>query len=113
MQLPVVGSQATVLQSLATHLTVVASLTQTPEWQVSLGVHSVLSALQSAPSALTGFEQAPVAGSQVPAMWHWSDAMQVLAAPPAQAPAWQASPLVQALPSSQAAPLALTGFEQA
>src|SRR4051794_16894016 len=28
-------------------------------------------------SALVGFEQVPVAWSQVPAMWHWSNAVQI------------------------------------
>jgi hypothetical protein len=38
---------------------------QTPLWQVSDRVHA-LPSLQVAPSALTGFEQTPVALSHVP-----------------------------------------------
>jgi hypothetical protein len=34
-------------------------------------------------------------------MWHSSSAEQTLAAPPVQTAAWQVSPVVQALPSSQ------------
>jgi hypothetical protein len=62
---------------------------------------------------LAGFEQPPVDGLQVPAVWHWSDAVQVLAVPPEQAPPWQASPTVQVFPSSQAVPFVLAGFEHA
>ena len=37
--------------------------------------------------------------------------MQFTAAPPLHAPAWQLSPLVHALPSSQGVPFASAGFE--
>jgi hypothetical protein len=67
--------------------------------------------LQVAPLGLAGFEHVPFAGLQVPASWHWSEAVQVLAAPLVQAPAWHESPIVQALPSSQTNPLGLAGFE--
>ena len=52
--------------------------------------------------ALAGFEQVLVAASQVPAVWHWSDAGHV--GPAVQMPFWQLSFFVQALPSSQGAP---------
>jgi hypothetical protein len=68
--------------------------------------------LHPVPSATTGFEQAPLVGSQIPGPWHWSAAAQVTGAPGAQLPPWQVSPTVQALPSSQAVPSALLGFEQ-
>jgi hypothetical protein len=42
---------------------------QLPPLQVSVCVQASLS-LQAAPFAASGFEQAPVAGSQVPATWH-------------------------------------------
>jgi hypothetical protein len=42
---------------------------QVPLWQVSLRVQAFPS-LQAELSALTGFEQAPVAASHVPAAWH-------------------------------------------
>ena len=35
-----------------------------------------LPSLHAVPLGLAGFEQAPVAGSQVPAVWHWSLAVQ-------------------------------------
>src|SRR5215831_5902036 len=82
-----------------------------PPWQVSPVVQALLS-LQVVPFGAAGFEQMPVAGAHVPATWHWSDAVQTVAVPPVQAPAWQASPVVQALPSLQAVPLAAFGFEQ-
>jgi hypothetical protein len=57
-------------------------------------------------SAWVGLEQTPVAGSQVPAMWHWSSAAQTFGLAPTQAPAWQVSACVQASPSSQEVPSA-------
>jgi hypothetical protein len=42
---------------------------QAPDWQVSVCVQALLS-LQAVPLAAAGFEQVPVAGSQVPATWH-------------------------------------------
>jgi len=42
---------------------------QTPLWQVSVCVQA-LPSLQAAPFAFGGFEQAPVEGSHVPAVWH-------------------------------------------
>lgn len=65
------------------------------------------------PSALVGFEQAPVVGLQMPAAWHWSSALQVVTVPPVHEPAWHVSPAVQALPSLHGVPLVLIGFEQA
>ena len=83
---------------------------QTPAWQVSLCVQA-LPSLQAAPSGLTGFEQAPVCGSHVPASWQASGAAQVTAFPPVQTPAEHVSVRVQALPSSQAVPFGFCGFE--
>jgi len=65
------------------------------------------------PSGLAGLEHAPVLGLQVPAAWHWSEALQVTGFEPTQLPAWQVSVCVQALPSLQAEPFAFGGFEQA
>src|SRR5262249_10115708 len=61
--------------------------------------------------ALAGFEHVPVCGSQVPALWHWSEAVHSTAVP-VQAPAWQLSERVQALPSLQRGPAAFAGVEQ-
>src|SRR5262249_32634869 len=69
--------------------------------------------LQGVSLGAAGLEQAPVWGSQVPATWHWSLAVQVLGAPPTQAPLWQESPTVQALPSLQGVSLGAAGLEQA
>src|SRR5439155_974542 len=68
---------------------------------------------QAAPAGFAGFEHAPVAGSQVPASWHWSAGAQVTGFVPAHSPAWQVSVRVQALPSLQAAPSGFAGFEHA
>src|SRR5438067_2534753 len=54
----------------------------------------------------------PLAGSQVPATWHWSRVVQTTGFVPTQAPAWQESLWVQALPSVQVLPSALLGLEQ-
>ena len=76
-QAPVEGSQvpATWQASLAVHTTGLPPV-QTPAWQVSVCVQASPS-LHAVPSGCAGFEQAPVEGSQVPAAWHGSDAVQV------------------------------------
>src|SRR5437763_12702234 len=84
---------------------------QAPAWQVSVWVQA-LPSLQAVPSACCGVEQVPLAGSQTPATWHWSSALQTTGLAPVQVPAWQVSVCVQAFPSLQAAPSALAGLEQ-
>jgi hypothetical protein len=81
-----------------------------PFWQESLCVHA-LPSLQALPFAFAGFEQVPELGLQLPAVWHWSLALQVTGFVPAQAPFWQVSVCVQAFPSLHDVPLAATGFE--
>src|SRR5205814_2290622 len=73
----------------------------TPAEQASLDVQSLSSpqAVQPGPSLAAGLEHWPVAGLQVPGMWHWSDAVQTTGVPGAQVPAWQSSLPLQALPS--------------
>src|SRR5437879_6644512 len=83
---------------------------QTPLWQVSVCVHA-LPSLQVLPLAFAGFEHVPVVGEQVPAVWHWSEAVQATGLLPVHTPLWQVSVCVQALPSLQALPLAFAGFE--
>src|SRR5437879_545986 len=85
--------------------------TQAPAWQVSLCVHAFAS-LQLAPLGLARLLQAPVAGSQVPAVWHWSAAVHTTGFAPTQAPAWQVSLCVHALASLQLVPLGLAGLLQ-
>src|SRR5438552_3559199 len=84
---------------------------QLPAWQVSLCVQESPS-VQALPSALSGLEQVPLAGSQTPASWHWSSAVQTTGSEEGRAPAWQGSVWVQASPSEQALPFALSGLEQ-
>src|SRR5439155_451063 len=55
----------------------------------------------------------PVAGSHEPAAWHWSAAAQTTGFVPMHVPAWQVSVRVQALPSSQVAPLGFGGGARA
>src|SRR5438552_303223 len=84
---------------------------QLPAWQVSVCVQASPSE-QALPSALSGLEHVPFAGSQTPAAWHWSRAAHTTGFVPVQVPAWQASVCVQALLSLQALPFGLSGFEQ-
>src|SRR5438034_116185 len=85
--------------------------TQVPFWQESVCVQA-LPSLQAVPLAFGGLvEHVPVAGSQVPASWHWSVAVHTTGFAPVQLPYWQVSVCVQALPSLQAVPLAFAGFE--
>jgi hypothetical protein len=74
-------------------------------------VHGLPSS-QVLPSASTGFEQAPVVESQVPAAWQLSDGVQLTGVPPRQVPAWQLSATVQALPSLQVVPSGAGGLVQ-
>src|SRR5947208_2723922 len=83
---------------------------QTPLWQVSVWVQA-LPSLHAVPLLAFGLEHWPVAVLQVPATWHWSEAVQTTGLLPVQSPLWQVSVWVQALPSLQAVPLALVGFE--
>jgi len=76
---------------------------QVPSLQTSPVVQA-LASLQAVPLAAIGSEQTPVSGSQMPATWHWSRAVQVVVVAGVQTPAWQLSPVVQRLPSSQAVP---------
>jgi hypothetical protein len=62
-----------------------------------------LPSLHAAPSAFAGFEHVPVAVSHVPAIWHWSEAVHVIA-DPVHVPAWHVSDVVQAFPSLQTVP---------
>src|SRR5437762_3302039 len=96
--------------SAAVHTTGFAP-TQAPAWQVSLCVHA-LASLQLVPLDLAGLLQAPDAGSQVPAVWHWSAAVHTTGFAPAQAPSWQVSLCVHALASLQVMPSGLAGLLQ-
>ena len=81
-----------------------------PAWHESLCVQAFPS-LHALPSAFAGFEHCPVAASQLPAAWHWSEAVHVTGLFPVHAPAWHESLRVHALPSSHDVPLAFEGFE--
>jgi len=78
---------------------------------VSVSEHG-LPSLHGAPLALGGLLHAPVVGLQAPAVWHWSEAVHTTGFVPTQAPAWQVSLCVHALPSLQGAPSDLTGLLQ-
>jgi hypothetical protein len=111
-QVPVAGSQVPAMWHWSWALQETGFVpVQTPAWHVSLCVQALASS-QVAPFDLAGLEQVPVAGSQVPATWHWSCALQVIGLLPVQTPASHVSLCVQALPSSQAAPFDLAGLEQ-
>ena len=61
-----------------------------------------LPSLQRLPSPATGFEHVPVSLSQVPTLWHWSDAPQTTGVAPVQTPVLQLSIVVHLSPSSHA-----------
>jgi len=82
-----------------------------PLSHASVCVHASPS-LHAVPSGLAGFEHVPVAGSHVPATWHWSWAVQVTGLLPVHVPFSHESVRVQALPSLHAVPLAFGGLEQ-
>src|SRR5207249_4671089 len=104
-QIPVAGLHVPAAWhwSLAVQITGFAPM-HVPAWHVSVCVQAFPS-LQIVPSGFAGFEQVPVAGSHVPATWHWSLAVQVTGLAPTQVPAWHVSVCVQAFPSLQAAVL--------
>src|SRR5205823_1061538 len=80
---------------------------QRPCRQLSCSLHALPSS-HGVPSWVGGLEHKPVAGLHTPASWHWSDALQVTGVPPWHCPAWQVSPCVHRLPSSHAAPSAVS-----
>ena len=104
-QSPVAGSQVPDGQ------TVGVPGVQVPLVQTSPFVQALLS-LHVVPFGAFGFEQLPVAGSQVPATWQESDAVQTFAVPPVQTPVWQASPVVHALLSLHVVPFVFGGLVQ-
>jgi len=113
VHMPVAGSHVPAVwhESLAVQA-MVAPPVQTPDLQESPVVQA-LPSLQEAPSAFAGFGHIPVVASQVPAVWHWSVAVQVFVVVGVQTPALQASPVVQTLPSLQMVPSAAVGFVHA
>src|SRR5947207_2718754 len=72
-----------------------------------------LPSLHAVPLLAFGLEHWPVAVLQVPATWHWSEAVQTTGLLPVQSPLWQVSVCVQALPSLHAVPSILAGSEHA
>src|SRR5437870_1683912 len=112
LHMPVAGLQAPAVWhwSAAVQTTGLAP-TQAPASQVSVCVQALPSS-HGAPLSLGGLLQTPVAGLQVPAVWHWSAAVQATGLAPTQAPASQVSLCVQALPSLHGAPLSLGGLLQ-
>ena len=85
--------------------TIGAPLAQAPVAQESDTVHG-LPSVQVAPSFAVGLEQAPVAVSHVPALWHWSLAVQTTGFPPVQVPVRHVSVCVHELSSLHAVPFA-------
>src|SRR3989454_6679362 len=84
LQVPVAGLQVPAVWhwSEAVHTTGFVP-TQAPARQVSACVQ-VLASLQGPPSGLAGLLQVPVAGLQVPAAWHWSEAVHTTGSVPTQ-----------------------------
>src|SRR2546428_6431214 len=61
---------------------------------------------------MVGRPPRPALGPYTPLFRPWSAAVHTTGFPPTQAPAWQVSVCVQALPSLQAAPSSLAGWVQ-
>ena len=80
-----------------------------PDWQLSVWVHASPSE-QEVPLAAGGLLQVPLVGLQVPATWHWSNAVQVTGLVPVHTPDWQLSLCVQTSPSEHAVPFAAAGL---
>src|ERR1700722_5100462 len=70
-------------------------------WAIGFGSHP----------GMTGFEQTPLVGSHVPAVWHESSAVHVTGVP-AQVPLVHTSPVVQGFWSLQVVPAGASGLEQ-
>ena len=102
---PVAGTQvpATLHGLVVVHVTALPP-PQTPFVHVVLFVQALLS-LHAVPFAMIG---QPVAGTQVPPVWHAS-AVQVTAVPPPQVPFVQVVLFVHAFPSSQVVPFVRIG----
>ena len=64
---------------------VTADPVHVPLWQASAVVQAFPS-LHAVPFVAVGFEQTPVDGLHVPAVWHWSCAVQVTGLLPVQVP---------------------------
>jgi len=84
---------------------------QAPAMHMSPCVH-LSPSLQGEPFVFAGLVQAPVDGRHVPALWHWSRAVQTTVLLPEQKPAWHVSVRVHALPSLQVEPSVFAGLEQ-
>src|SRR5262245_14660299 len=82
---PVAGSHVSAVHGLVSLQTRGVPGWHTPPWQTSAPLHALASA-QLVPSASGGFEQTPVAGLQVPSMWHRSCAVQTTGVPDMHAP---------------------------
>lgn len=109
---PLVESQvpARWQESLAEQITGVEPL-HAPAWHESAFVQALPSS-HAVPLAAVGFEQLPLAGSQVPATWHASLAVHTTGLEPVQTPPRHESVFVQPFPSVQLVPSAASGFEQ-
>ena len=78
------AAHASVVQALPS-LQAIEVPTHRPALQASPVVHALPSS-QALPFARAGIEHRPVEGLQVPASWHWSDAMQTTGFVPTQLP---------------------------
>jgi hypothetical protein len=108
---PVAGAQPSTVHPLLSLQGSAGPPVHVPPTQVSLVVQAFAS-LHTVPFVLDGFEQRPVAGAHVPALWHWSGVGQITG-DARHVPLWQASPVVQPLRSSQLVPFGLGTAEQA
>jgi len=105
---PTIGSQVSVVQTLASLQLSAVPEVHTPSWQVS-------SPLQTLPSAQvepfgTGVAWHPMIGSQK-SLVQTLESLQLSAVPAVQTPVWQVSSPLQTSPSVHSVPLVKSGFE--
>ena len=106
---PVKGWQASIVHGNPSSQLAAAPGTQPPPTHASPTVHK-LSSLQPVPLVTEGLLHAPLAGSQVPATWQSSLAVQTMGLWPTHPPPSQLSESVQASLSEHPDPLAAVGL---
>jgi hypothetical protein len=81
-----------------------------PFKQLDAFVHALPSS-HVVPSVAVGFVHVPVDGWHVPAVWHWSLALQMTGLDPVQFPSWQVYVWLHRLLPVHVVPSVFAGFE--
>ena len=107
---PLAGTQLSVVHTLLSLQSSGPPITQTPAMQRSMRRCTCCCRRRRRRWPWAGSCTSRWPGRRPPS-WHWSEAGQTVAVEPAQAPAWQVSPVVHMLPSLQTEPFVLGGLE--